>query len=395
VTKHLPHGGNLTTVRKRLGLGDRPLVDFSGCFNPLGPPPGAVQAANRALESIHQYPDPGCPRLTERLAEYHNVPVDRVIVGAGTTEIIGLLGQSLRQVLALHAKELGDPNLPMAHLVEPTYGEYRRTCTLNSLRLEIWNKHVLGWKQDFLPRSAAGIFWTGHPNNPTGRAWDRDTLLKFVDDTQGLLVVVDEAYLSFFPDEQERTVTRVAAEKGNLLALRSLTKIYATPGLRVGYAIASADMITRLREYQSPWSVSPPAEAAAIAALDDDEYLERTVEVVQAETARLVDILWDMPGVRPVWPGRVRPTDAPGMPNFVLFSLTDTALTSTQVHEALARRGFIVRECSDYHGLEVGALLTGPDQLVATQGHLRFALRSKPENDRLLAALEDVLATGQ
>jgi threonine-phosphate decarboxylase len=317
-----------------------------------------------------------------------------VIVGAGTTEIIGLIGQSLREVLALHAKELGDAKLPMAHLVEPTYGEYRRTCRLNDLRLEIWSKHVLGWEQDFLPRSAAGIFWTGHPNNPTGRAWDRDRLLKFVDDTQGLLVVVDEAYLPFLPDEPERTVTHLAAARGNLLALRSLTKIYATPGLRVGYAIASADMVTRLRDFQSPWSVSPPAEAAAIAALDDREYLERTVEAVGAETARLIDHLWEIPGVRPVWPGRVRPEHAPGLPNFLLFSLTDTPHTSVEVHEALAHRGFIVRECSDYHGLEVGSLLTGPDQLVATQGHLRFALRSKSENDRLLAALEEILSQG-
>jgi threonine-phosphate decarboxylase len=384
----------LTAVRRRLGLGDRPLIDFSGCFNPLGPPPQAVEAAHRALDRIHQYPDPGSPRLTERLAEHHGVDVDRVIVGAGTTEIIGLLGQCLREVLELHARELGDPRLPMAHLVEPTYGEYRRTCGLNNLRLEIWQKHVLGWEQDFLPRSASGIFWTGHPNNPTGRAWNRDRLLQFVDDSQGLLVVVDEAYLPFLPDEAERTVTHIAAGKGNLLALRSLTKIFATPGLRIGYAIASADMITRLRDFQSPWSVSPPAEAAAIAALDDDEYLERTVEVVGAETARLIDHLWDIPGVRPVWPGRDRPEDAPGLPNFLLFSLTDTPLTSLQVHEALARRGFIVRECSDYHGLEVGALLTGPDQLVATQGHLRFALRSKAENDRLLAALEGILSEG-
>jgi threonine-phosphate decarboxylase len=322
------------------------------------------------------------------------VPIDRVIVGAGTTELISLIGQSLREVLALHARELGDPGMPLAHLVEPTYAEYRRASVLNELRTQIWQKHVLGWAQDFLPRSAAGIYWTGHPNNPTGRAWDRDPLLSFVDDTQGLLTVVDEAFLPFLPDEASRTLAGEVATRDNLLVLRSLTKIHAIPGLRIGYAIAPPDMVTRLRQYQNPWSVSPPAEAAALAALDDDEHRARTVDFVASESARMLDRLWDLPGLRPAWPARERPPDAPPLPNFLLVSLADTPLTSTRVHDDLARLGLIVRECSDFHGLEEGALLTGPDQLVATRGHLRIGLRGPAENDRLLAALAVIMSSG-
>ncbi|HEX8202212.1 MAG TPA: aminotransferase class I/II-fold pyridoxal phosphate-dependent enzyme [Isosphaeraceae bacterium] len=387
------HGGDLEGVRTRLGLGDRPLLDFSVSFNPLGPPPAALAAARKALDQIVHYPQPGTPRLAERIAEAHRVPVDRVIVGAGTTELIGLVAQSLREVLALHARELGDPAMPLSHLVEPTYTEYRRVSRRNDLRLETWNKHALGWEQDFLPRSAAGIFWTGHPNNPTGRAWDRDRLLGLVDDTQGLLTVVDEAYLPFLPDEDERTVTTAVADRDNLLVLRSLTKIFSFPGLRVGYAVASADMVERLTQFQDPWSVSQPAEAAALAALDDDEYLERTRELIATEAARLTDHLWDLPGIRPAWPERQRPASAPPVPNYVLVSLTETRWTSMQVFEALARRGILVRECSDIPGLEIGSLLTGPGQLVASRGHLRFAVRTRAENDQLLAALREVLMT--
>jgi threonine-phosphate decarboxylase len=306
-----PHGGNPDGVRARLGLGDRPLLDFSASLNPLGPPPSALAAARAAIGRVDRHPEPGCPRLASRLAERHGVPVDRIIVGAGTTELIGLIGQSLREVLALHAQELGDPGMSLAHLVEPSYTEYRRISLRNELRIESWSKHVLGWEQDFLPRSAAGIFWTGHPNNPTGRAWDRDRLLALVDDTQGLLTVVDEAFLPFLPDEAARTLVGAVADRGNLLVLRSLTKIYAMPGLRVGYAVASADMVERLGQFQNPWSVAAPAEAAALAALDEAEYLARTRELIAAEAARLTDHLWDLPGVRPAWPDRRRPATAP------------------------------------------------------------------------------------
>ncbi len=388
------HGGNTREVREQLGLGDRPLLDFSASVNPLGPPTGVIDAARRALEQADRYPVPGAPDLVARLAEIHGVPQDRVIVGAGTTELISLLGQCLREVLALHANELGDPRMTLAHLVEPTYTEYRRTARLNNLRLEVWNKPVLGWEQDFLPRSAGGVFWTGHPNNPTGRLWNRDRLLRLVDDTQGLLIVVDEAFLPFLPDEDDRSLIHGAAGRGNLMVLRSLTKFYAMPGLRVGYAVTSADMVTRMRQFQNPWTVTAPAEAAALAALEDSAYRQQTVELIAEESPRMLERLWEIPGLRPAWPSRDRPDDAPPLPNFLLVSLVDTPWTAPQVHDALARRGLLVRECSDFPGLEVGASLVRPDQLVIpTQGHLRFAVRQREENDRLLQALAEVLAS--
>jgi threonine-phosphate decarboxylase len=393
VARLIPHGGNVRGVCARLSLDDQHVLDFSASLNPLGPPPGALQAARRALDEIDRYPEPGCPRLTERLAELHRVPVDRIIIGAGTTELIGLVAQSLREVLALHAQELGDSKMALAHVVEPTYGEYRRAVALNELRLETWSKHVLGWEQDFLPRSAAGIFWTGHPNNPTGRAWDRERLLKFVDDTQGLLVVVDEAFLPFFDDEDERSVVPDAVTRGNLLVLRSLSKIFALPGLRVGYAVTSADMVERLRDFQPPWTVTAPAQAAALAALDVAAYRPQAVRLIAEESARVLEHLWDLPGLRPAWPARERPAGAPPLPNFLLVSLTDTPWTAPRLHDALARRGMLVRDCSDFPGLEEGSLLTGPDQLVATRGHLRIGVRSRAENDRLLDVLGAVLTT--
>ena len=391
-TLPIQHGGNQSAIRARLKLGNRTLLDFSAPLNGLGPPPGAVAAVRAATESIDRYPEPGAPRLVERLAEYHQVPPDRIIIGAGTTELISLIGQVLRDPLTRRARELGDPEIPVAHLIEPSYGEYRRTSAQNGLRTKIWDDHVLGWDQDVFPESATGIFWTGHPNNPTARAWDRDRLLSLIDGSPDLMVVVDEAYLPFLPDEAERTLIPAAADRDNVIVLRSMTKIFAFPGLRIGYAVAAPDMINRLRRSQQPWTIATAAEIAALVALDDEDYLKRTIDLIATESARLTERLWDVPGVRPVWPGPERPASAPPMPNFVLVSLVDTPWTSVQIQEALARNGVFVRECSNYSGLEVGAVVTGRGHAIETRGHLRFCVRTPADNDLLLATLNRIMA---
>jgi len=392
-TLPIQHGGNQSAIRARLRLGNRSLLDFSAPLNGLGPPAGAVAAVRRATESIGRYPEPGCPRFVERLAEYHDVPADRVLVGAGTTDLISLVGQALRDGLLAAARAAGDPDRACSHLVEPTYGEYRRTSAQNGLRTKVWDGHTLGWDQDFFPEGGHGIAWTGHPNNPTGRAWDPDRLLDLIDRDPEGFTVVDEAYLPFLPDEVERTVVPSVLDRDNLIVMRSMTKIYAIPGLRIGYAVAAPEVLARLRRSQQPWTVSTAAEVAAIACLDDVEYHQRTVELIAAEGARLTDRLWDVPGVRPAWPGRDRPASAPPTANFILVSLVDTPWTSLQVQDALARRGLLVRECSNYCGLEIGSVVTGPGLSFETRGHLRFCVRTPGENDLLLTTLADLMTS--
>jgi threonine-phosphate decarboxylase len=390
-TLPIQHGGNQSAIRARLRLGIRPLLDFSAPLNGLGPPAGAVAAVRRATESIGRYPDPGAPRLVERLAEFHQVPTDRIIVGAGTTELICLLGLAMRDQPQTHGRHNGQAELPLSHLVEPTYGEYRRTAAQNGLRNRVWDGHVLGWDQDFLPEGAEGIVWTGHPNNPTGRAWERQRLLDLIDNTHAGVTVVDEAYLPFLPDEAERTVVPSVVGRVNLVVLRSMTKIYAIPGLRIGYAVAAPEMVKRLRRCQQPWSVTTAAEVAALASLEDDEYLARTIELIAAESVRLTERIGDVPGLRPAWPARERPNSAPPLANFVLVSLVDTPWISTQVQDVLARRGLLVRECSNYCGLEPGAVVTGPGLSFETRGHLRICVRTPGENDLLLDTLDAVM----
>lgn len=389
----IQHGGNQANIRARLKLGNRPLLDFSAPLNGLGPPPAAVAAVRAATETIDRYPEPNSPRLVERLADFHDVPPEQIIVGAGTTELINLIGYMVRENAGRRRRGFGVPKPPSAHLIEPSYGEYRRTSAQNGMRTKIWKEHILGWAQDTFPEGKRGVFWTGHPNNPSGRAWDRTRLLNLVDRSPSLMTVVDEAYLPFLPDERKRTLIGATCTRDNLIVLRSMTKIYAFPGLRIGYAVASPEIVALLRRSQQPWTVTAAAEVAAIAALDDEDYLRRTVELISRESPRLTERLWDLPNLRPVWPGRQRPSFAPPTPNFVLASLVDTPWTSPQLQDELARRGIFVRECSNYRGLEVGSVVTGPGQEHPTRGHLRFCVRNPAENDLLVETLADVLSS--
>jgi threonine-phosphate decarboxylase len=389
----IQHGGNQANIRARLKLGNRPLLDFSAPLNALGPPPVAVAAVRAATETIDRYPEPNSPRLVERLADFHGVPTDQIIVGAGTTELINLIGQMVRETAGRRRRSFGVPKPPTAHLVEPSYGEYRRTSAQNGMRTKIWDEHVLGWAQETFPEGKRGVFWTGHPNNPSGRAWDRTRLLNLVDRSPSLTTVIDEAYLPFLPDEAKRTLIGATSTRDNLIVLRSMTKIYAFPGLRIGYAVASPDIVAMLRRSQQPWTVTTAAEVAAIAAVDDSDYLRRTVELIRTESARLTERLWDLPGLRPLWPGRQRPSFAPPMANFVVCSLIDTPWTSPQLQDALALRGIFARECSNYRGLEIGSVVTGPGQMHHTRGHLRFCVRNPAENDLLVETLADVMAS--
>lgn len=373
--------------------GAAPVLDASTIVNPLGPRPEAIDAARSALGRVGARPEVGSPALVDALSHKHNVDIASVVVAAGTTSLVSLIGQCLRDVLALHASVIGNPLMPVAHLVEPTRRGYRRSADRNAMKVEVWAKHALGWRQDFVPRSAAGLFWTGHPNNPTGRAWDRDALLKLVDDTESLLVVVDETHLPYLADEADRTLLGEVAGRENLLVLRSLSGVYGMPGLRVGYAVGSADMVRRVAQYRDPGGVDPVAEAAALAAITaDEDYLSRTRAIVAAEAGAMLARLWEIPGLRPCWPSRERPAQAPPLPSWLLVSLVDTPRDSIGVRAALAsRHGVLVRECSDFPGLEIGSLLTGTDQLVATRGHLRLAIRGPEENERVLGALEAVM----
>ena len=338
----------------RWGLDPTSILDFSANINPLGPPRSVRRAARQALCGIAQYPEPFSRRLRTALAHRHRVPEDAVLVGNGAAEVIHLLAR-----LAAGRRVA----VPV-----PGFAEYGRAAR--------------GVGAAVVPTPVTGIFATipalpdlpadqgpalqggdlrflCNPHNPTGLLLPPEDVLKVVDGMSAL-VVVDEAFIDLTDAGERGSVIAHVPDRRNLVVVRSLTKFFAMPGLRIGYAVAPPELVARLDAARDPWSVSVLAQAAALAALADQAYANRTRAWVRRERAFLARELAGLPGY----------TVEPPSANFILARGPEPAwLTQSR----LGPQGILVRDCRSFDGL--------------TEHHVRLAVRSRADNRRLLAAL--------
>jgi threonine-phosphate decarboxylase len=333
------------------------LLDFSASINPLGLPPGVETAIHGALRRVVHYPDPENRALQSALAGYHGLPHDCVLVGNGSTELIYLLARALspRRALVLH----------------PAFSEYEAALELVGSRIE---RVILSEGDGFLLRlsslgSALGgqeLVILANPGNPSGQLIPTGDLLRLAEacETTGGVLVVDEAFIDFV---EEASLKRHLERFPRLCLLRSLTKFFALPGLRIGYALGAPGLLGRLRPWQEPWSVNTLAEAAGIAALEDSAY---------QLSSRLLIPRWRealATGLQKFEPVRVFPSAA----NYLLLKLLEPTLTAPRLREALLKERIAIRDCSSFLGL-------GP-------AHVRLAVRRPEENQTLLHALVALL----
>jgi threonine-phosphate decarboxylase len=335
--------------------GRGPVVDFSASINPLGPPAGVLRALRRALASVDRYPDPGCTELRARLAALHGVGPGQVVVGNGSSELIHALPRALRS--------------RRAAIVQPTYTEYLRASLAAGSDVDHW----LAEGDDFalapFDPAAADLVWLCNPNNPTGQVWEHAALLDWVAGHPHVVFAVDEAFLPFLPDEAGLSLVPAVARLPNLVVLRSLTKLYSLPGLRLGYAVTNRELAMRLRSQLVPWSVNVFAQEAGVAALEDEAFLAQTREWVGKEhpffQRRLAGLLQN---VQPV----------PSRAVFVLLRLH--GVIAARLTAALLERGILIRDASNFVGLD--------------SRYVRVSLRSRWDNRRLVGELFRALATG-
>jgi threonine-phosphate decarboxylase len=332
----------------------RPLLDFSASINPLGPSPAVLLALQHALPAIAHYPEPRSATLVRRLAQHHNIEPERIVVGNGSSELIQFLPRLFE---AKHAA-----------IVEPTYTEYLRACSLAGVRVTHWlPSQDAGFAPEPFDPQGAEVVWLGNPNNPTGQLWPRGALASWVEAHRNVGFVVDESFLPFRDDEKEHTLVPLAGRLRNLVVLRSMTKVHALPGLRLGYAILNELAADRLRESLVPWSVNVLAQAAGLAALEDIDFLERTRRWLREELPEFTSQLQTCGS-------RLRPL--PSQANFLLLRLH--RFTGAELTARLAERGIAIRDASNFPGLD--------------DRYVRVAVRWPEENRRLVAELRTLLA---
>ncbi|MBD2531164.1 threonine-phosphate decarboxylase [Nostoc flagelliforme FACHB-838] len=359
------HGGNLAWAAALAGCPPDAILDFSASISPLGPPNSAIAAIKSQIGNLKHYPDPNYSELRLALSHFHQLPSEWILPGNGSAELLTLIGRELAQLAA-------------TILITPAFGDYYRTlAAYNAKVLECPLSLVTGHWSLVLSQAvgtASGrevlVNDKGHrtkdkglllnnPHNPTGKLFSRESILPYLE--QYALVVVDEAFMDFVPPNEEQSLIPVVQEYGNLVILRSLTKFYSLPGLRLGYAIAHPDCLAKWQLWRDPWPVNTLAAAAAIAALQDTEFQQQTWAWLPPARNQLFQGLAEIPGLQP----------HASAANFLLVKSQKS--TSQLQQQLLKHHQILIRDCLSFQ--ELG------------DRFFRVAVREESDNQRLLTAL--------
>jgi histidinol-phosphate aminotransferase len=336
-------GKPVEVVQRELGL-DR-VVKLASNEGPFGPFPVAIEAIRRALPESNRYPDGGCYRLRETLAERHGVRFEEVIVAAGADAVIGYVCQS--------TLDPGDeivtpwPSFP-SYVLDPL------KAAAVTVRVPLDGGRVDVDALLAAVTSRTKLAFVPTVNNPTGTMTPRDDLLRFLDAVpEHVLTVIDEAYFQYVEDPSFPDAIEEAAKRGrNVLALRTFSKIFGLAGLRIGYGVGPAGVVSAMRKVQRAFDVTTPAQEAALASLDDDAELERRRAVNRDAMAALEAVLREH-GFDPI---------SPAVGNFLFVDVGEDAAALDQ---RLLRRGVIVRPMGSFGAPSALRITAGTPEEIA------------------------------
>lgn len=351
--QELVHGGD---IYSQTGA----VLDFSANINPLGVPESVKRAVIDSADQWVRYPDPLCRKLRGALSSEEKVPPEWILCGNGAADVIFRVVAALRPQKAL--------------IPQPTFAEYEqalRTFSCETAFYFLTEENDFCLTESFLERLTPEIdlVFLCNPNNPTGQTIPADLLQKILERCQkySIFLIVDECFQDFLNPEQQGSLVPQLQDFSNLLILKAFTKIYAIPGLRLGYGLSSnRECLHRAWECGQPWSVSIAAQEAGVAALKEKEYLVRTALLIQKERDFLKREFAKL-GLCVIG----------SHANYVFFR-------AGQVHnlkERLLKRHILIRSCGNYRGLDAS--------------YYRVAVRTHRENEALLHALQKELFHGE
>jgi threonine-phosphate decarboxylase len=331
------HGGDVWKISEKHQIPLNQVIDFSVPINPMGTPKKTLQSIRQHLSLLKNYPDPEHEWLIETLSNYVGVRPNNIIVGSGSTELIYLFVE-----VFLNGEE--EVVIPI-----PTFGEYKKaTMKVGGKPLFLKCDPAENFFLDFteLERTILKeprIIFLCNPNSPTGRLYEKDEILKIVRlaEERNVLIFLDEDYVEFVDDAKRYSIAEYVTRYNNLFVLRSLTKFFGLAGLRIGFGIASPDIIDALRRAKMPWTVNTLAMFAAKEAVQDDDFIKRSRLLISRSKKRMQEMFQELNWLK-VYPSET---------NFFLVEITKSGLTSTQLKEGLERKGLLIRDCSDFDGL--------------------------------------------
>jgi threonine-phosphate decarboxylase len=372
----MAHGGDI--YRNKIKL------DFSVNINPLGIFDEVRRALAESLGSVEAYPDQKAEELTEKLSKLIKIKPENIVFGNGASELL---------MAAVHAFTLKKILIPV-----PSFYGYEHAVKTSGAHMDFYimrQEDGFELTEDFLQHitNDTDMLFIANPNNPTGKYISPELLEKILDkcEKNNVRVILDECFMEL-SDEPEIYSSLSKFDKTkqalfkNLLVLRSFTKTFAIPGLRLGYMVCADEIkIREIKCHLPEWNISSPAQAAGIAALDETEMLGGARRLIKAEREFLEKELTQM-GFQSI----------PSRANYILFNLCagverinldnaktvkgktkESGLENIDLYEELLKKQILIRDCSDYCGL--------------SEGWYRIAVRSHGDNEKLIKAIEGVL----
>ncbi|HWO95838.1 MAG TPA: threonine-phosphate decarboxylase CobD [Bacillus sp. (in: firmicutes)] len=350
------HGGQPETIKQLLHMKtDRKLLDFSANLNPLGPPSWLKDALNDHYETIMRYPEPAYSKSSAAVANHEGIEQENILLTNGGAEAIFLAAKYFEKGKAL--------------IVHPTFLEYERACRHYHIEVEdLFYEHGNGFT---LPvpvlrekLKEKDVIFLCRPNNPTGTVIAEEVLQLLLEEGKktGTYVVVDEAFADFLPSSIP-SLSAWLASYPNLILLRSLTKMYTIPGLRIGYMMAHPTIINALKEEQIPWSINSIVDAVVPKLLEDSGFVEQTRAWLREQSEYVYKTLTSLDFYI-----------SPSQVNFYLLRDEKQQKRTEELFHFLLEHGIVTRHTHNFKGLN--------------GDYVRIAIRSKEENEQLLAVLQ-------
>lgn len=359
------HGSDIEKIEKSTGINKEEFINFSANVNPLGISPSIFQYLPSKIGLIATYPDRDYSSLRETISNYIHVPSEFIIVGNGSTELISLCIQTMAPRKTV--------------IIGPTYSEYERELRLQGGECVYYPLleeadfildhdglvDALGTDVDFLVIC--------NPNNPTSSYIPTPVLEKIMShcSQNNIFVMIDETYIEFVAAVDSASSVHLYGKYQNFLTIRGVSKFFAAPGLRLGYAVCSnATFLSKLNAKKNPWSVNSLSAFAGELMLQDTQYIQDTKNLIQSEREKMFQSLRQNPFLRAFNPSA----------NFILVKIlpsTNGQLTASSVFDTLIKKKLVIRDATSFQ------LLHGE--------FIRFCIMLPEHNQMLLEALGELL----
>lgn len=355
------HGGMIWDAAEKLKTDINNIIDFSTNNNPLGPPRKLISTLIKNIKTLTYYPDPEYKKLKTELAKYYNINEENIIIGNGATELIHLFAQTF---ISKNDKVI----IPVPTFEEYQYAAEKMNAKIIHIKLKP-NMHI-DIKTIISKLNNTKAVFICNPNNPTGILEKQKDILNLIKEANktNTLILLDESFTDLVVTKRPYTLINSINQFNNLFIIKSLTKIYSIPGLRIGFGAGPKHIITQLNKNRIPWNITTLAEKAIIETLPiTKKYLKKSRKIIKQEREYLIKELTKINGIKII----------SGDANFLLIDITNTGYTSQELTEQLIKHHILIRDCSTFTGL--------------TNSYIRIAIKTHEQNTILINLLKQII----